>query len=46
MLGVSRQSLNRELRALEAEGRISLAYARIRLLDIPALKAAASKTAP
>lgn len=40
MLGVSRQCLNRELRGLEAEGVIALAYSRIGLRDIAALRAA------
>lgn len=42
MLGVSRQSLNRELRGLEAEGVITLAYSRIGLRDVDALRAAAT----
>jgi CRP/FNR family cyclic AMP-dependent transcriptional regulator len=37
MLGVTRQSLNRELKALEAAGVISLAYSRIRLRDLDQL---------
>lgn len=44
MLGTSRQTLNRELRSLEAEGLLSIGYLRIQLLDIPALKAVASKS--
>ena len=42
MLGVSRQSLNRELRELESAGIITLAYSRIGLRDIDALRAAAT----
>lgn len=38
MLGVTRQSLNRELRSLEAEGKLALRYSRIQLLDVPALE--------
>lgn len=44
MLGVSRQSLNRELRSMEAGGIISLAYSRIGLRDVDALRAAATDT--
>lgn len=42
MLGISRQSLNRELRGLESAGIIALAYSRIGLRDIDALRAAAT----
>lgn len=38
MLGVSRQSLNRELRALEQAGAISLTYARLVVRDLAALR--------
>ena len=41
-IGVSRQSLNRELRGLEAEGIITLAYSRIGLRDVDSLRAAAT----
>jgi CRP/FNR family cyclic AMP-dependent transcriptional regulator len=37
MLGVSRQSANKALRALEARGVIALRYGEIELLDLPAL---------
>lgn len=38
MLGVTRQSLNRELKALEKSAILSLAYSRITLCDVPALE--------
>lgn len=38
MLGISRQTLNRELVALEKAGLISLAYTRLTLLDSAALR--------
>ena len=38
MLGVTRQSLNRELKALEKQGTIAIAYSRITLRDMPALR--------
>ncbi len=38
MLGVSRQSLNRELKALEANGVVSLAYSRIAVADAAQLE--------
>ncbi len=38
MLGITRQSLNAELKSLEKAGLIALAYSRIRLLDLAALK--------
>ncbi len=41
MLGVTRQSLNRELKALEKHGVISIAYSRITLCDLPGLQRAA-----
>jgi len=41
MLGVSRQTLNRHLRALAASGAIRLAYARIEIVDRVRLLAAA-----
>lgn len=44
MLGTSRQTVNRELRALEADGMLSIGYSRIRLLDVPALKDLVSKS--
>jgi CRP-like cAMP-binding protein len=45
MLGVTRQSLNRELKNLEKQGLISIAYSRITLVDMPALQCLArSKT--
>jgi CRP-like cAMP-binding protein len=37
LVGVSRQTLNRYLKALQREGVISLAYAEIRVLDLPRL---------
>lgn len=37
MLGVSRQSTNKALRALEAQGLVALKYGEIELLDLPAL---------
>jgi CRP-like cAMP-binding protein len=37
MLGVSRQSVNRQLRQWEAEGLVRLHYGRIELLDAEAL---------
>lgn len=39
MLGVSRQSANKALRALEARGLIALRYGGIELLDLAALAA-------
>ena len=41
MLGVSRQTLNRHLRALAERGAIRLAYARIEIVDRAALRAMA-----
>jgi CRP-like cAMP-binding protein len=38
MLGVSRQSVNKALRKLEAEGLVALRYGAIELLDAPALQ--------
>ena len=38
MLAVSRQSLNRELRQMETEALISIAYAQTTILDAPALR--------
>lgn len=38
MLGVTRQSLNRELKALEKSAILSLAYSRITLCDVAALQ--------
>jgi CRP/FNR family cyclic AMP-dependent transcriptional regulator len=38
MLGVTRQSLNRELKALEKQGIIAIAYSRITLRDVPLLQ--------
>ena len=37
MLGVSRQSVNRQLKQWESEGLLSLSYGRIRLLDVDAV---------
>ena len=45
MLGISRQSLNRELRVMEAEGIIAVAYSRITLCDLAALRRAVAATA-
>jgi CRP-like cAMP-binding protein len=42
MLGVSRQSANKALRALEARGVLALSYGAVELLDLDALIAAAS----
>lgn len=42
MLGVSRQSLNKELRGFETAGIITLAYSRIGLRDVDRLRAAAT----
>lgn len=39
MVGVSRQTLNRRLKALEREGVLSLAYAQIKVLDLARLLA-------
>lgn len=39
LVGVSRQTLNRRLKALERKGVIDLAYARITVRDLPALLA-------
>jgi CRP-like cAMP-binding protein len=44
MLAATRQRLNRELKALESEGIISLAYKRIRVLDRDALRLQAVET--
>jgi len=38
-LGISRQSLNSELKNLQALGCIELSYSRVRLLDLPQLEA-------
>jgi len=38
-LGISRQSLNHELKNLQALGCIELSYSRVRLLDLPQLEA-------
>ena len=45
MLAISQQSLNRELRVLEADGIIAVAYSRIRLCDLAALRRAVAATA-
>lgn len=39
MLGITRQSLGTQLKALQAMGAISLQYRGIRILDVPALQA-------
>jgi CRP-like cAMP-binding protein len=44
MLGVTRQSLNRELKTLEKQGLISIAYSRITLHDVPQLHGMAALT--
>lgn len=41
MLGATRQRLNHEIKALEADGVICLAYSRITVRDLPALRAIA-----
>ncbi len=41
LLAVTRQALNRELKALEAEGAIDIAYSQITVLDSALLEAAA-----
>jgi CRP/FNR family cyclic AMP-dependent transcriptional regulator len=38
-LGISRQSLNHELKNLQALGCIELSYSRVSLLDLPQLEA-------
>lgn len=38
MLGVSRQSVNRQLKQWESQGVLSLTYGRVRLLDVEALR--------
>ncbi|WP_181779314.1 Crp/Fnr family transcriptional regulator [Pseudonocardia pini] len=38
VFGVSRQSLNKVVKAFEAEGLVRLAYGEIRLVDVPALR--------
>ncbi|WP_416366551.1 Crp/Fnr family transcriptional regulator [Sphingomonas aurantiaca] len=38
MIGVSRQTLNKALKAMEREGVIALAYARIRVVDAEGLR--------
>jgi CRP/FNR family cyclic AMP-dependent transcriptional regulator len=43
MLAVSRQTVNQMLRELEARGAIRLAYGRVEILDMPALRLAASQ---
>ncbi|MBF7729081.1 Crp/Fnr family transcriptional regulator [Pseudomonas sp. N040] len=45
MLGVTRQSLNRELKALEKMAVLSISYSRITLQDLPALQALAGVAA-
>lgn len=42
MLGITRQSLNRQLKALAALGMISVAYSQITVLDLQGLQALAS----
>ncbi|AFA74399.1 putative transcriptional regulator, Crp family [Gordonia polyisoprenivorans VH2] len=42
VLGVSRQTLNRQLRHLEAEGTVALTYGEVRLRDLSALSDLAS----
>ena len=44
MLGVTRQSLNRELKTLEKQGLISIAYSCITLHDVPQLHSMAALT--
>lgn len=44
MLSASRQAVSRELKALEAERVIKVAYGKISILDLPALRRAASAT--
>lgn len=44
LLGVSRQSLNRELSTLQSEGLIALAYSRIRVTDVGAMRASIPET--
>ena len=39
MIGVSRQTINKELKALEQAGVLTLAYGRITILDLPRLRA-------
>jgi CRP-like cAMP-binding protein len=38
MMGITRQSLGTQLKALQAMGAISLQYRSVRILDIPALQ--------
>jgi hypothetical protein len=38
MLGVTRQSINRELRPLQTQGIITMAYSKITVLDLAALR--------
>jgi CRP/FNR family cyclic AMP-dependent transcriptional regulator len=38
MLGVTRQSINRELKAMQAQGIITMAYSRVTVVDLPALR--------
>lgn len=44
MLGITRQSLNRELKAPEKQGLIAIAYSRITLHDVPQLRSMAVMT--
>lgn len=44
MVGVSRQTLNRHLNALQREGILDLAYAKIRVRDLPRLLALCPRT--
>lgn len=44
MLGVTRQSLNRELKALEKQGLLTIAYSRITLHDVQQLRSMAVLT--
>ncbi|MEK8032624.1 Crp/Fnr family transcriptional regulator [Ideonella sp. DXS29W] len=46
MLGVSRQSTNKALRALESQGLITLRYGTIELLDLPGLAALGDRLPP
>jgi CRP/FNR family transcriptional regulator, cyclic AMP receptor protein len=43
ILGVTRQTVNAEIRAMEAQGLLALGYGRVRLLDGPGLTAAAAE---
>ena len=43
VVGIARQTLNRHLKQFERSGLVSIAYARVEILDVPALRAIATE---